>query len=80
MNRRAFVGGLALGALARPRDARAQPPRGVARIGILSFAGTAAEITGPDPSRPSIKALLRGLYELGYARGRGAPRSGDGSC
>lgn len=81
MDRRTFVGSLGLGALARPGGARAQPPRGVARIGILSFAGTAAEIAGPDPSRPPIKALLRGLRELGYVYGRDfvtEPRAGEG--
>jgi putative ABC transport system substrate-binding protein len=81
MDRRAFIGSLALGALARPGDARAQTARGVPRIGILSFAGTAAEITGPDPSRPPIKALLSGLRELGYVYGRDfvtEPRAGEG--
>jgi putative ABC transport system substrate-binding protein len=81
MDRRAFIGSLGLGALATPGDARAQPARSVARIGILSFAGTAAEITGPDPSRPSIKAFLRGLHEAGYVYGRDfvtEPRAGEG--
>jgi putative tryptophan/tyrosine transport system substrate-binding protein len=81
MDRRVFIGSLGLGALAWPHPARAQPARGVPRIGVLSFAGTTAEITGPDPSRPSIKALLRGLRELGYVYGRDfvtEPRAGEG--
>ena len=80
MDRRAFIGGLGL-AFARPRDARAQPAPKVARIGILSFAGTTAEVTGPDASRPSVKALLRGLHELGYVYGRDfvtEARAGEG--
>ena len=81
MDRRAFIGSLGLGVLARPHDSDAQPARGVPRIGILSFAGTAAEIIGPNPSRPPIKALLRGLQELGYVYGRDfvtEPRAGEG--
>ncbi len=69
MDRRAFIGSLTLGALAQPREARAQP-RGLARVGILSFAGTTAEISGPEPPRPSANALLSGLRELGRVYGR----------
>jgi putative ABC transport system substrate-binding protein len=81
MDRRVFIGSLALGTLAWPGNARAQPARRVPRIGIPTFAGTIDEITGPDPSRPSIKALLRGLRELGYVYGRDfvtEPRAGEG--
>ena len=81
MDRRAFIGSLGLGVLARPHESDAQSARGVPRIGILSFAGTAAEIIGPNPSRPPIKALLRGLQELGYVYGRDfvtEPRAGEG--
>ena len=82
MNRRTFIGGsIALGTLAMPNATTAQPGRKIARIGILSFAGTAAEITGPDPVRPSVKALLMGLHKLGYVYGRDfvtVPRGGAG--
>src|SRR5262249_60934346 len=82
MNRRTFIGGsIALGTLAMPNATTAQPGRKIARIGILSFAGTAAEITGPDPGRPSVKALLIGLQKLGYIYGRDfvtVPRGGGG--
>jgi putative ABC transport system substrate-binding protein len=81
VDRRAFVGGLALGMLARSRDARAQSTRGVPRIGVLSFAGTTAELTGPEPRRPSMVNLLRGLRELGYVFGRDfvtEPRGAEG--
>ena len=79
--RRAFLGILGLGTLARIRDARAQTTRGVSRIGILSFAGTTAELTGPEPRRPSMVNLLRGLRELGYVYGRDfvtEPRGAEG--
>ena len=82
MDRRAFIGaGIALVALATSRPTTAQPGRKVARIGILSFAGGAGELTGPDPGRPSVKALLEGLRELGYVYGRDfvtEPRGGEG--
>jgi len=81
MDRRAFIGCLGLGVLARSRDVRAQPARRVPRIGILSFAGTTAEIAGPEPSRPSAKFLVRGLRELGYEYGRDfvtEPRGAEG--
>jgi len=53
----------------------------VARIGILSFAGATAELTGPERRRPSTVALLRGLPELGYVYGRdfvSEPRGAEG--
>src|SRR5215510_877691 len=82
MRRRAFIGGsIALGTFARSRSATAQPGRKLARIGILSFAGTAREMVGPDPARPSVKALLVGLHKLGYVYGRDfvtEPRGGEG--
>ncbi len=66
MDRRAFVGGLGLGALAMPRAALAQPVRRIYRIGILSSRTSASELAGPEPRDPAVKALLRGLRELGY--------------
>ena len=68
MNRRAFVGGLALGALAGPRSGFAQPARKAARIGMLGLAAT-AEMIGPHPKSRSAEALLRGMRELGYVYG-----------
>jgi len=62
MERRALFRTLALGTLVAPRIARAQPPRKVYRIGILSLR--------PTSESPSIKALLQGLGELGYVYGR----------
>jgi ABC transporter substrate binding protein len=78
MHRRAFLG--ALGLLSFPSYTIAQR-RNVARIGILSFAGTTADLTGPEPRRPSAAALLRGLHELGCMYGRDfvtEPRGAEG--
>jgi hypothetical protein len=49
MDRRAFIGRLALGTLAVPRAARAQPARKIYRIGILGSAATTSEMVGPSP-------------------------------
>ena len=80
MDRRAFVAGLALGTLAAPHAARAQPARTIYRIGILSLSATLG-LVGPEPRSPSTKALLRGLRELGYVYGEHfvtEPRGGAG--
>jgi len=54
MNRRAFLGSLAVDMIARSRDALAQNTHGAPRIGILSFAGRTAELTGPEPQLQSM--------------------------
>ena len=69
MDRRAFIGGLALGTLAVPRVASAQPVRKVYRIGILGLAPTTSNMVGPQPRNEYTAALLRGLRELGYVYG-----------
>jgi putative ABC transport system substrate-binding protein len=69
MDRRTFVGNLALGVFAVVRDARAQPARKVARIGVLTVGYETSEMVGPEPRSPVVAALLRGLQELGYAYG-----------
>jgi putative tryptophan/tyrosine transport system substrate-binding protein len=79
MDRRAFV--IGLGAiLAAPLVADAQPPTKLARIGILGVGGTSSDMVGPQPSRPSMQAFLRGLHDLGYVYGEHfvtEPRSAD---
>jgi putative ABC transport system substrate-binding protein len=80
MDRRAFVGSLALAALAVSRVAPAQPARKVYRIGILG-SGTTSDMIGLQPPNPSTKALLRGLRELGYVYGEHfvtEPRAAEG--
>jgi putative ABC transport system substrate-binding protein len=68
MNRRTFIGGLVLSALAVPRATPAQPARKIGRIGLLSL-GATSDLVGPRPRSPSINAFLRGLGELGYVYG-----------
>lgn len=68
MDRRLFIGPLALGALAAPRMTRAESPRYAYRLGILTLRAT-SDLVGPQPRSPSINALLRGLRELGYVYG-----------
>src|SRR5882672_5444934 len=81
MDRRAFIGSLALGTLAVPRAARAQSPRKVYRIGILGSRASTSEMVGPQPPDPSVNALLSGLRELGYVYGEHfvtEPRAAEG--
>jgi hypothetical protein len=81
MDRRAFIGGLAVGTLVAPGVARAQPGRRVYRIGLLGTIQKTSEMVGPEPSSPQTNALLRGLRELGYAYGEHfvtEPRSAEG--
>ena len=80
-NRRVFIGSLALGTVARPRAARAQPARKVYRIGILSHSASASEMVGSQPRALNAKALLRGLRELDYVYGQSfvtEARGGEG--
>ena len=80
MDRRAFIGSLALGALSVPRATLAQPTRKVARIGILGL-GATSDLVGPQPRSPSTKAFLHGMRELGYVYGEHfvtEPRGGEG--
>src|SRR5213592_3295906 len=69
MNRRSFIGKLALGILAVPRLAPAQPERKVYRIGVLSHIAMTSDLVGPQPRQPSVNALVQGLRELGYVYG-----------
>jgi hypothetical protein len=62
MDRRAFIGSLALGTLAMRSVIAAQPAR---KLGILGR-GATSDLVGPDPRNPAANALLRGLGELGY--------------
>ena len=80
MDKRAFIGTMALGALAVRRVARAQPARRVYRIGILGH-GLRSEFSGPQPLSPPVNALLGRLGELGYVYGEHfvtEPRGSEG--
>ena len=70
MDRRAFLGSLALGTLAVPHLAPAQPARKVYRIGILGSLSATSDMVGPQPRSPFVNELLRGLRELGYVYGQ----------
>jgi hypothetical protein len=81
MNRRAFIGGLILEALATLDVARAQSARKVYRIGCLASSGTTSSVQGPEPQAMGIRSLLRGLRELGWVYGEHfaiEARSGEG--
>jgi len=81
MDRRAFISTVALGPLAVPRVALAQPARNIYRIGILGVRVPASELTGPQPRDPHLAALLRELRALGYVYGEHfvtEVRSGEG--
>jgi ABC-type uncharacterized transport system substrate-binding protein len=63
-----------------PLTAGAQQAGKVYRIGIIGFRAT-SDLTGPSPQSPAIKALFRGLNELGYVYGTDfvtEPRGSDG--
>jgi ABC-type uncharacterized transport system substrate-binding protein len=65
VDRRAFLGGLTGGLLARPLAAGAQPAGKIARIGFLSPANAS------DPRMQGlVGAFRRGLVDLGYVEGR----------
>ena len=73
MNRRAFIGTLAVGLLTAPLAAEAQSAGKVYRIGFLSQG---------QPVKAALEALQQGLRERGYAEGRNLIwefRSTDGS-
>jgi putative ABC transport system substrate-binding protein len=61
MDRRAFIGGLALGYLAGPVVAEAHPPVGVHRIGVLLHDGAPPGL---------LEAFRAELQELGYLEGK----------
>jgi putative ABC transport system substrate-binding protein len=69
MDRRLFVGSLAVGILTVPRVAPAQPVRRMYRIGILGSSAPTSEMVGPQHRNPTVGALLRGLHQLGYVYG-----------
>jgi putative ABC transport system substrate-binding protein len=63
MDRRTFIGGVAIGLVAAPHSAGAQPARKVHRIGYLG-------VTSPSSAARSIEAFREGLRELGWIEGQ----------
>ena len=79
IDRRAFIGSLAIGTFTVPRAGQLSLAQR-RRIGILS-PGVTSNMTGPPPQSPSIDALLRGLRERGKVYGRDfvtEPRGAEG--
>src|SRR6202795_526464 len=69
MDRRVFIGCLALRTLRAPRVACAQSGRKVYRIGILGFAPTTGDMVGPQPRNAFTAAFLRGMRAHGSVYG-----------
>jgi putative tryptophan/tyrosine transport system substrate-binding protein len=64
-----------------PVGAEGQPAARVWRIGVIGFAPPTADMVGPDPPYPFIKALLDGMRERGYVYGQHfvtEPRGAEG--
>lgn len=81
LNRRAFVCGSIVTALAGPRVAAAQQPRAVHRVALVFTTAPVSEMAGPEPVHPFPRAFLRTLADLGYTQGRNLvylPRSAEG--
>src|SRR5215831_13518672 len=68
MRRRTFAIGLLVGAVASSSAIRAELVRRLYRIGVLGL-GATSDMVGPQPSWPSMKALLGGMRDLGYVYG-----------
>ena len=49
IDRRAFIGSLAIGALAEPRSVLAQSPSKIARIGLFNSGAPTSIMIGPEP-------------------------------
>ena len=67
MNRRRFISGLALLALARV--VAAQPAK-VYRVAFIATVSPLSELTGPNPVNPGVRAFVHGLRDHGYVQGR----------
>ena len=71
MNSRGVVGiALALGILLAPLAAEAQQPGKIYRVGLIFVSAPLAEMIGPDPVNPLVRALLHELRARGYVEGR----------
>jgi len=68
MRRRTFLT-LVGGALAAP-FASAQPGTRTYRVAVILVQSPLAEMTGPDPVHPTIRAFVHKLCALGYSEGR----------
>jgi putative ABC transport system substrate-binding protein len=55
--------------LIAPR-AMAQPAKKLHRVGFVATISPLAEISGPDPANPFVRAFVHGLRDLGYVQGK----------
>ena len=69
MKRRTFVNAAALGLVGLPAIASAQPAKTVYRVGLILTTSPLAEMLGPEPVHPRIRAFLHELRRLGYTEG-----------
>ena len=67
MRRRVFL--LAVCAAAMTCDALGQRPKKQFRIGVVLTTSPLAEMLGPEPAHPRLRAFIRELRRLGYAEG-----------
>lgn len=67
MKRREFL--LAVCALPLTRPASAQQPKAPFRIGVILTTSPIAEMLGPEPIHPRIRAFVHELRRLGYSEG-----------
>jgi len=61
---------LALGLFAAPLVVEAQQAGKVYRIGVLGSGTPLADMAGPEPRNPTMRAFLQGRSELGYIEGQ----------
>jgi putative ABC transport system substrate-binding protein len=67
LNRRKFL--FAASALTLSRGGYSQPPKKAYRIGLVLTTSPIAEMLGPEPAHPRIRAFIRELRRLGYSEG-----------
>ena len=81
IDRRAFIGSLAIEVLAEPRVVRAQPSRKIPRIGLLNASAPTSIMIGPEPKSWVTIALLRRIARARLRVWRDfvtEPRGGEG--
>jgi putative ABC transport system substrate-binding protein len=67
MRRRQFL--LAAAAVAAHRRASAQPAARIRRVGFIAYRAPLADMTGAEPSNPSVRSFVRAMRERGYVEG-----------
>ena len=69
MKRRSFVNAVAIGLLGLPKISAAQQAKTVYRVGITLTTSPLAEMLGPEPLHPGIRAFVHEMRRLGYTEG-----------